>query len=57
MLEQGGDIMAWWRLHAQRLRNLSKLATKYLSIQSNNVASRRIGSVGAGVITKKDAVL
>ena len=53
MLEQRGDILAWWRLHAQRLPNFSKLARKYLSIQSSNVASERMGSVGAGVITEK----
>ena len=45
------EILEWWKIHAECLPLLSKLARKYLAIPASSTKSERVFSAGGRVVT------
>ena len=45
------EILEWWKIHAECLPLLSKLARKYLAIPASSTKSDQVFSAGGRVVT------
>lgn len=51
--DKSDDPLIWWKQNEAIFPHLAKIARKYLCVQATSVASERVFSAAANIVTKK----